>query len=157
MKGQQKGQDEEEVLVEDITKQPKTKWEEYEPTKTVVEGQHAIGQKIKLQDAAKITLPYISDAVVTMEVMLGKVSKVRYLGHDVCNMTKLLDLAEEEYLAEIWEIRPIGRPIMEPMQWITWLYNYEILNLLDILHFGNGKNVGLCVKKLLARVHGGIR
>jgi hypothetical protein len=27
---------------------------------------------------------------------------------------------------------------------------------MDIFHFGNGKNVGLCVKQLLARVHGGI-
>jgi hypothetical protein len=30
------------------------------------------------------------------------------------------------------------------------------MNLLDIPHFRHGKNVGLCVKKLLARVHGGI-
>jgi hypothetical protein len=28
--------------------------------------------------------------------------------------------------------------------------------MLDILHFGHGKNVGLCAKQLLARVHGGI-
>jgi hypothetical protein len=45
---------------------------------------------------------------------------------------------------------------MEPMQWITGLYNYGIMNLLDIPHFGHGKNVGLCVKKLLVRVHRGI-
>jgi hypothetical protein len=30
------------------------------------------------------------------------------------------------------------------------------MNLLDILHFGHGKYVVLCVKKLLDRVHGGI-
>jgi len=30
------------------------------------------------------------------------------------------------------------------------------MNLLDITHFERGKNVGLCVKQLLARLHGGI-
>jgi hypothetical protein len=30
------------------------------------------------------------------------------------------------------------------------------MNLLDIPHFGHGKNVGLCVKQLVSRVHGGI-
>jgi hypothetical protein len=32
----------------------------------------------------------------------------------------------------------------------------DMMNLLDISHFGCGKNVGLCVKQLLAKVHGGI-
>jgi hypothetical protein len=30
------------------------------------------------------------------------------------------------------------------------------MNLLDIPHFGHSTNVGICVKKLVARVHGGI-
>jgi hypothetical protein len=30
------------------------------------------------------------------------------------------------------------------------------MNLLDIPHFGCSKNVGLCVKKLVTHVHGGI-
>jgi hypothetical protein len=30
------------------------------------------------------------------------------------------------------------------------------MNLLDIPHFGRGKNVGLCVKQLVSHVHGGI-
>jgi hypothetical protein len=30
------------------------------------------------------------------------------------------------------------------------------MNLLDIPHFGHGKHINGCVKKLLARVHGGI-
>jgi hypothetical protein len=34
------------------------------------------------------------------------------------------------------------------------MYNSSIMNLLDISHFGRGKNVGLCVKQLLAMVHG---
>jgi hypothetical protein len=42
---------------------------------------------------------------------------------------------------------------MEPVQWITGLYNFRIMNLFDILHFGHGKN---CVKQLLSPVHGDI-
>jgi len=42
------------------------------------------------------------------------------------------------------------------MQWIMWLYNSKIMNLLDIPDFGHGKNVGLCVRKLIACIHGGI-
>ena len=36
------------------------------------------------------------------------------------------------------------------------MYNFGIMNLLDISHFGRGKNVGIYVKKLLAWVHGDI-
>jgi hypothetical protein len=54
------------------------------------------------------------------------------------------------------EIGPLGRPVLEPAQWIKGLYNSGIMNLLDIPHFGRGKNVGLCIKQLVARVHGGI-
>jgi hypothetical protein len=42
---------------------------------------------------------------------------------------------------------------MEPVQWLTGLYNFRIMNLFDILHFGHGKN---CVKQLLSQVHGDI-
>jgi hypothetical protein len=40
--------------------------------------------------------------------------------------------------------------ILEPKQWITGLYNTRIMNLLEIPHFGRGKDVNACVKKLLA-------
>jgi hypothetical protein len=36
------------------------------------------------------------------------------------------------------------------------LYNYGIMNLMDIPHFGCGKKVGLCIKQLVTHVHGGI-
>jgi hypothetical protein len=83
MKGQQQGRDEEEVLVEDITNQPKSEGEE-DDTETRSRPIY-IGKKIKVQDAAKITLPYLPDAVVTVEDMLGKVPKLRYSDHDVCD------------------------------------------------------------------------
>jgi hypothetical protein len=49
-----------------------------------------------------------------------------------------------------------GVPILEPKQWITGLYNTCIMNLLEIPHFGRGKDVNNCVKQLLAVMHGGI-
>jgi hypothetical protein len=49
-----------------------------------------------------------------------------------------------------------GVPILEPKQWIVGLYNTGIMNLLEIPHFGRGKDVNNCVKQLLALVHGGI-
>jgi hypothetical protein len=36
------------------------------------------------------------------------------------------------------------------------LYNTGIMNLLDIPHFGCGKQINGCVKQLLERVHGGV-
>jgi hypothetical protein len=54
------------------------------------------------------------------------------------------------------EIGALGRTIMELTWWITGLYNSDIMNLMHISHFGCGKNVGLCMKQLLARVHGAI-
>jgi hypothetical protein len=88
--------------------------------------------------------------------MLGKVPKLKYEDHDVIDTTKFLDIVQEIYLENRGEVGPLGKPILDPMQWITGLYNSSIMNLLDILHFGRGKNVGLCVKQLLARGHGGI-
>jgi hypothetical protein len=45
---------------------------------------------------------------------------------------------------------------MEPKKWIQGLYNTCIMNLLEIPHFGRGKEVNNCVKHLLAIIHGGI-
>jgi hypothetical protein len=65
-------------------------------------------------------------------------------------------LVEEAYLENIGEIGPLGKPIMVLVQWITRLYNFGIMDHLDISHFRCGKNVGLCIKQLLSWVHGGI-
>jgi hypothetical protein len=94
--------------------------------------------------------------VVIVDDILKKVPKLRYSDHDVCDVTKFPDFSKETYLENIEEIGPLGKPIMEPAQRITRLYNYDIINLLDILHFGHGKNVGLCVKQLLSRVYNDI-
>jgi hypothetical protein len=50
----------------------------------------------------------------------------------------------------------LGDPILDLKQWIARLYNTWIMNLLENPHFGRGKYVNSCVKKLLELVHGGI-
>jgi hypothetical protein len=102
----------------------------------IVEGHPTVRKKIKTHEAAEITLPHIPDAVVDVEDMLGKVLKLRYSNHEVRDMEKFPELAEEDYLVDTWEIGPLGRPIMEPAQWIPWLYNSNIMNLLNLPHFG---------------------
>jgi hypothetical protein len=94
--------------------------------------------------------------MVIVEDMLGKVRNLRYVNHDVTDVAKLPALAQENYLEAKGEIRPLGKLILEPMQWIIGLYNLGIMNLLDIPHFKCGKKISFCVKQLLARIHGGI-
>jgi hypothetical protein len=72
------------------------------------------------------------------------------------NTTKFSSLVQEIYLENKEEVGPSGNPILEPAQWINRLYNSGIMNLLEILHFRRGKNVGNCTKQLLESVHGGI-
>jgi len=47
-------------------------------------------------------------------------------------------------------------PLLELTQWILGLYNTDIMNLLDIPHFGPGKHINACVKQLISQVHGRI-
>ena len=94
--------------------------------------------------------------MVVVDDMLGKVPKLRYSYHDVHNATKFLYLADETYLEKTKEIGPLGKSIMEPVQWIMGLHNFDIMNLLDITHFGCGTSIKIYVKQLLSRVHSGI-
>jgi len=52
-------------------------------------------------------------------------------------------------------ISSLRLPILEPKQWITGLYSSRIMNLLEITHFGRGKDVNSYVKQLLERALGG--
>jgi hypothetical protein len=60
-----------------------------------------------------ITLPYIPNAVIYANDMLGKVPNMRHVDHDVHDEEKFLDLAEENYLINTGEIGPLGKPILE--------------------------------------------
>jgi hypothetical protein len=153
--GPQQSQAQDEVLVEDIIDQPESAGEE-EGTEEAEADTSAVGKKRKISDSMEITLPFLPHIVPTVDDMLGKVPRLRYVDHDVHDMSKFPELAEENYLINTGEIGPLGRPVLEPVQWITGMYNSGIMNLLDIPHFGCGKNVGLCIKKLVSRVHGGI-
>jgi hypothetical protein len=46
--------------------------------------------------------------------MMGKVPKIRYVDHDVHNVAKFPDLAEETYLIKTMEVGPLDKPIVEP-------------------------------------------
>jgi hypothetical protein len=143
------------VLVEDIINQSESEMEEgdVDPSKL---DPYIMGQKIKAQDIMDITLPYLPDTVVVVDDMMGKVPTLKYIDHDVRDASKFPYLDEDNYLINTGEIRTLDKTIMEPAQWITELYKYGIMKLLDILHFGHGKNVRLYIKQLFSRVHGGI-
>jgi hypothetical protein len=45
--------------------------------------------------------------------------------------------------------------VLEPKQWMTRIYNNDIINLLEIPCFGRGKDANSCIKQLLERESGG--
>jgi hypothetical protein len=100
-----------------------------------------------------ITLPYLPYTMVIVDDMLGNVPKLRYSDHDMRDVAKFPDLAEETYLTNTGEIGPLCKLIMEHTQWIMGLYKYGIMNLLDITYFRHGKNVRLFIKKIVICVH----
>jgi hypothetical protein len=110
-----------------------------------------MGQKRKAPSTVEITLPHLPDVVVVVEDMLGKVLKLKYADHDITDTMKFPDFTQEVYLENRGEVGPLGKPILEPAQWVTGLYNSGVMNLLDIPHFGHGKNVGLCVKTTIGQ------
>jgi hypothetical protein len=75
------------VLVKDINGGPESEREE-EDADEIEAGPSAAGQKIKSPDAMEVTLPYLSDAVIFVEDMLGKVPKLRYTDYDVRDAAK---------------------------------------------------------------------
>jgi hypothetical protein len=72
----------------------------------------------------------------------------------VTNMDKFPKFAKQDYLDSVG-IGPFGDPIFQPKQWAARLANTGILNLLDIQHFGRGRDVNNCVKQLMEVTHGG--
>jgi hypothetical protein len=66
--------------------------------------------------------------------------KLRYSDHDVADMAKFPEFARQVYLDNVGT-GPFGDLILQLKQWTTGLANTEILNLLDIPHFGRGRDV----------------
>jgi hypothetical protein len=102
-----------------------------------------------------LSLSQILEGVKILDAMLGIVNKLKYVDHDVAYMGKFPEFTQQVYM-EIKGEGPSRDPILELKQWITGIYNTWIMNLLEIPHFGRGKDVNACVKQLLERVNGGI-
>ena len=100
-------------------------------------------------------MPKILEGVKDKDEMVGGVDTIKYFDHGVADAVKFLYLAPQNYLESRGE-GPSSATLLEPTKWILGLYNTRIMNLLDISHFGHGKHINGCVKKILARVHGGI-
>jgi hypothetical protein len=99
-------------------------------------------------------LPRIPEGVQTTPTLLGCMEKLRYSDHDVADEGKFPEFAQQVYLDSIG-IGPFGDPILQPKPWAAGLENTGILNLLEIPHFGRGKEVNNCIKQLIAVLHGG--
>jgi hypothetical protein len=69
-------------------------------------------------------------------------------------LKKFPEFVQQVYMDSIGT-SPFGDPMMQPKQWVTGLENTGILNLVEIPHFGRGKEVNNCVKQLMAVLHGG--
>jgi hypothetical protein len=74
-------------LVEDITNRPKSRREE-EDVYAAEAGTYVVGQKVKTLDTMEITLSYLSDEVITVDDMMEKVPKLRYVDHDMRDAAK---------------------------------------------------------------------
>jgi hypothetical protein len=101
-----------------------------------------------------LVMPDIPDGVIIDEDMLGKVSQLKYVDHDITDTTKFPELAPSEYLE--LKIDPVmNQTIPVPKVWARGLERAGILNLFDIPHFDRSQEVNACVKMLLTCVHGG--
>jgi hypothetical protein len=92
----------------------------------------------RTQEELSIVMLKIPNEVKTWDNMVGGADELKYSDHDVSNATNFPDLEAQSYLECTGE-GPSGAPLLEPAQWILGLYNTDIMNLLDIPHFGHGK------------------
>jgi hypothetical protein len=66
----------------------------------------------------ELSVPHIPELIIIVEDMLGCVPKLRYADHDVTEVAKFPELAQEVYMENRGSTSK-GIPIMEPKQWIT--------------------------------------
>jgi glucose-6-phosphate isomerase len=82
-----------------------------------------------------LSQPQIHEGVKILYDMLGCMNKMKYVEHYVTYMGKFPKFMLQIYM-ESKGPGPSGDPILVPKQWIIWLYNTLIMNLLEIPHFG---------------------
>jgi hypothetical protein len=149
-----------EGLVEDITRQPDQGAEHRQAeagtssTSVRRKGKHPMAWSPCKQPDTTIILPCIPEGVQTTPTLLGCMEKLKYSDHDVADTGKFPEFAQQVYMDNIGT-RPFGDPILQPKPWAVGLANTGILNLVEIPHFGRGKEVNNCVKQLMAVLHGG--
>jgi hypothetical protein len=117
-------------------------------------GKQPIARSLRRQAATTVVLLRIPEGEQAMPDLLGCVEKLRYSDHDVVDMDKFPEFARQVYLDNVGT-GPFGDPILQPKQWAAGLANTGILNLVDIPHFGRGRDVKNCVKKLMTVTHEG--
>jgi hypothetical protein len=122
------------------------------PTKR--KGKQPIQRSPHKHPEVSIVLPCIPEGVQATAGLLGCIDKLRYADHDVSDTGKFPEFMQQVYM-EILGTGPLGDPVLQPKQWIAGLFNTGIMNFLEIPHFGRGKYVNNCIKKLLAVLHGG--
>jgi hypothetical protein len=67
--------------------------------------------------------------------MLGRVSQLKYVDHDITDTSKFLELVPKHYL-ELRKNPTINQSIPMPKVWARGLEKADILNQFDIPHFG---------------------
>jgi hypothetical protein len=90
------------------------------------------------QTQIELSVPHIPDSVVIVEDMLGCVPKLWYVDHDVTEVAKFPELAQEVYMENRGSTSK-GIPIMEPKQWIVRLYNSGHNEFIGNSSFGRGE------------------
>jgi hypothetical protein len=100
---------------------------------------------VNLQKEAKYELmePKIPRGVIVEGDMLGAMSSLKFVDHDLSNEKKFLDLAQRKYLNTFIDPET-SFIIVEPKTWETGLEKSRILNLLQIPHFGRSPEINLC-------------
>jgi hypothetical protein len=69
------------------------------------------------------------------EDMLGKISNLKFMDHDITDTQKFPELARDQYLCTK-TIPGTGEILVEPQEWASGLEKAGILNLFEIPHFG---------------------
>jgi hypothetical protein len=92
--------------------------------------------QVQLQAIAKYPLSKapISDFMSRHKELLGKISNLNYMDHNITDAHKFSVLAWDQYLCAT-TAQEIGAILLEPQQWVTRLDREGILNVLDIPHF----------------------
>ena len=97
------------------------------------------------KDATSIVLPRIPKGVQATPNLLRYVEILWYSDHDVANAGKFLEFAQHVY-TNIIGTRPFENPILQPKAWEVSLANIGILILVEVPHFGRGKEVNKYIK-----------